>query len=54
MVPWDVCTSPRDEDGLGLIDIATQGSILTTKWVVKCLEGFSPLKVFMWHRILMS
>ena len=41
-VPWDVCTMPKDECGLGLNDIATRGSILATKWVVRDLEGSSP------------
>jgi hypothetical protein len=42
MVPWDVCIMPKDEGGLGLIDVATQGTILVAKWVVRCLEGTSP------------
>jgi hypothetical protein len=41
MVPWDVYIMPNDKGGLGLIDVATQGSILTTKWVVRYLEGTS-------------
>jgi hypothetical protein len=42
MVPWAVCIMPKDEGGLGLIDVATQGNILAAKWVVRCLEGSSP------------
>ena len=29
-----VCTMPKDEGGLGLIDVASQDSIMATKWVV--------------------
>lgn len=49
MVPWDVCTIPKEEGGLGLIDVATQGSILAAKWVVKCLEGGAPWQVMFRH-----
>lgn len=42
MVLWDVCIMPKDEGVLGLIDKATQMSILVAKWVVHCLEGSSP------------
>ena len=34
LLAWDVCTIPKDEGGLGLIDVVTRGSILATKWVV--------------------
>jgi hypothetical protein len=30
---------PKEEEGIGLIDVANQGSILTTKWLVRCLKG---------------
>jgi hypothetical protein len=42
LVPWDVCTMPKDEGNLGLIDVATHGNILGVKWVVRWLEGLSP------------
>jgi len=42
MVPWKVCTLPKDEGGLGLINVETQGNILDAKWMVICLEGSSP------------
>ena len=54
MVPCDVCTFPKDEGGLSLIAIATQGSTLAAKWVVRCLEGSSPLHILMRHRILIA
>ena len=41
MLPWDVCTIPKDEGWLGFIDVMTQGSIHGAKWVVRCLEGFT-------------
>lgn len=44
MVPWDVYTMPRDEGGLGLIDIASPGSILVSGqldfWKVLILGKF--------------
>jgi hypothetical protein len=43
---------PKDEGGLGLIDVVTQGNILAAKWVVRCLEGSSPWQVLMWHRLI--
>jgi hypothetical protein len=46
LVPWDVCTMPKDEGGLDLIDVTTQGSILAAKWVVRCLEGSDSLADF--------
>jgi hypothetical protein len=52
MVPWDVCIMPKDEGGLGLIDVATQGYILEAKWVVRCLENTSPWQVLLRHRLL--
>ena len=27
IVPWDVCIMPKDEGGIGLIDVTTQGHI---------------------------
>jgi hypothetical protein len=53
MVPWVVCIMHKDEGGLGLIDVATQGNILVAKWVVKCLKGSSPWQVLM-RNILIS
>jgi hypothetical protein len=50
--PWDVFIVPKDEGSLGLIDTATQGSILAAKWVVQYLEGCSPWKVLLRHHLL--
>jgi hypothetical protein len=49
MVPWEVCTMPKEEGGLSLIDVVTQGHILATKWIVRCLEGFAPWKILLWY-----
>ena len=54
MVPWDICTMAKDKDYLGLIDVETQGNILATKKVVRCVEGSSPSKVLMGHMLLMT
>ena len=45
MVSWDVCMMPKDDGGLGLIDVSTHVSILASKWVVRCLEGEGEEKV---------
>jgi hypothetical protein len=42
MFPRDVCIMPKDEVGLRLIDMETQGSIWVAKWVIHCLEESSP------------
>jgi hypothetical protein len=39
LVAWDVCTMPKDEEVLGLIDFLTHRSIMVAKLVVWCLEG---------------
>ena len=52
LVAWDICTIPQDRGGLGLIDVATQGSILAAKWVVQSLEGSTLWQVLFQHRIL--
>ena len=52
MVPWDVCIMPKDEEGLGLIDIQTHGFILEAKWVAICVEGCAPWKILLIHHIL--
>lgn len=52
MASWDVCMMPKDDGGLGLIDVSTHVSILASKWVVRCLEGSSPWQLLTWHRIL--
>lgn len=31
MVPWVVCTIPKEEGGLGLIDVMTRDHILVAK-----------------------
>lgn len=43
LFPGDASTMCKDKGGLGLIDIASQSSVLAAKWVVWCLEGSSPL-----------
>ena len=50
MVPWDVCTMPKNEGGLGLIDIEFQNNILDSKWVIICLKGSFPCKILMRYR----
>ena len=54
MVSWNFCTMPKNEGGIVLINIATQGSDFETKWVVRFLEGYSPWHILMWHRILIT
>lgn len=39
---WELCTMPKEEGGLGLLDVATQGRILAAKWIVRCLGGSTP------------
>jgi hypothetical protein len=53
MVPCDVGIMSKDKGGLGLIDVRTEGSILEANWVVKCLQGSSPLQVLLRHRLLL-
>ena len=43
---------PKDEGGLGLLDVAIQGSILAAKWASRCLEGSSPWQVLMRYRLV--
>jgi hypothetical protein len=40
------------EEGHGLIAVATHGSILATKWVVRCIEGAAPWHTLFWHRMM--
>ena len=54
MVPWGIRTIAKEKDYIGLIDIETQGNILATKKVVRCVEGSSPSKVLMGHMLLMT
>jgi hypothetical protein len=54
LVPWHVCTMPKDEGGLGLINVATQGFILVAKWALRCLEGDAPWYVLFWHRMMLA
>ncbi len=35
MVPWEVCTMPKEEGCYGLVDVAAQGRILAAKWIVR-------------------
>ena len=51
MVPWDIYIIPKDEGGLGFIDVVTQENILVAKWVVWFLDGFSPLKILFMHKL---
>lgn len=53
-MPWGVCTMLKDEGGLGLIDIATHGCILESKWVVRCMEGSAPHKILLRHCLLLA
>jgi hypothetical protein len=50
MVPWDVCTMPKDKVRLGLINVTTQGNIISTNWVVRGLEGSAPEQVLFRHQ----
>lgn len=54
MVPSNVCMIPKDYGVLGLINVAIHGSMIFSKWVVRCLEVSSPWKVLMRHRILIA
>jgi hypothetical protein len=49
MVSWKVCIMPKDEGGIGLVDVATLGSMFATKWVVRCLDGSSSSQVLLRH-----
>jgi len=52
MLPKDVCTMPKDDGGLGLLDVTTQGNTLVTKWVMRCFEGSAPWQVLFPHQII--
>jgi hypothetical protein len=43
---------PKDEGGLGLIDIGIEGFILETKWFVRCVDGCAPWKILLRHILL--
>lgn len=45
---------PKDEGGLGLIDKATQGSILKAKQMVHYIKGSSPWHVLLRQRLLIA
>ena len=45
---------PKDQGGLGKIDVATQNNILVAKWLNRCLEGSSPWQVLMRYRLLLD
>ena len=34
-VKWDFCYAPKDEGGLGVIDIRDMADILVAKWILK-------------------
>lgn len=43
MVPWEVCTMPKEEGGFGLIDMLRLKVVFyAAKWTVICLEGSTP------------
>ena len=54
MVSWDVCIMPKDEGGLGLTDVVTQGNILVSKCVIRCMKGSSPWQDFMQYRLILA
>ncbi len=41
---WQHCIQPKDKGGLGIIDPYTHGVCLTSKWVIRALEGDAPWK----------
>lgn len=45
---------PKGDEGLGLIDVMTHGSIQVTKCVAWCLEGPFPSQVILRHRFLLA
>lgn len=47
MVHWEVCTMPKEDSGLDLIDVVTHGRILVAKWIVKCLECFASWQILL-------
>ena len=49
MVHSNMRFTTKDEGGLGMNDVATQCSISTSMWVVRCLEGSSPWQILMQH-----
>jgi hypothetical protein len=38
MVAWDVCTMPKEEGGLGFIDVMNKGDILAAIWIARCIK----------------
>jgi hypothetical protein len=42
---------PKQDSGLGLIDIFTHMKILAAKWVVRILEGDVPWRTLVMHGI---
>ncbi|KAH9294882.1 hypothetical protein KI387_038470 [Taxus chinensis] len=50
-VAWDVCCTPKNTGGLGLINIQLQGVALTTKWIIRSLEGEESWKILLRHCI---
>lgn len=42
-----MCVVPKEEGGLGLINIVTQGRILAVKWIAKFLEGSTSWKTLL-------
>jgi len=47
MVPWEVCTMPKEKGGLNLIDVVTLGFILVVKFIVRGLEGSTPGQILL-------
>jgi hypothetical protein len=54
MVLWDVCIMPKDEEGFGLIDVATQGSIVAAKMADSLFGGVFPMAGFVETQIAHS
>jgi hypothetical protein len=44
MIPWDMCIMCKEK-----WVVVPQGSILASKWVLQCLEGFTSLWIRLWH-----
>jgi hypothetical protein len=51
MMPRDIHIITKDEGGIGFIDVVTQERIHVAKWVVRFLDGSSPLKILFMHKL---
>lgn len=48
---WLHCIQLRNKGGLGLIDPKIQGICLSTKWIIRLMNGDEPWKILVCHRI---